>query len=100
MNRLILISLFSILTVQIMAQEKIVQTAGREQLTNDKLGIEGFKFSPDGKKVILIKELPYHGSIKENPSDLPLATGRLVTDLNYQQCLLPYIPYHQSGYHI
>ena len=32
MNRLILISVFSILTVQIMAQEKIVQTAGREQL--------------------------------------------------------------------
>ena len=56
----------------------------RKQLTNDKLGIEGFKFSPDGKKVILIKELPYHGTIKENPSDLPLATGRLVTDMNYR----------------
>lgn len=56
----------------------------RKQMTNDKLGIEGFKFSPDGKKVILIKELPYHGTIKENPSDLPLATGRLVTDMNYR----------------
>ena len=56
----------------------------RKQLTNDKLGIEGFKFSPDGKKVILIKELPYHGTIKENPSDLPLATGRLVTDMIYR----------------
>ena len=57
---------------------------GRKQLTNDKLGIQGFRFSPDGKKVILIKELPYHGTIKENPSDLPLATGRLVTDMNYR----------------
>ena len=57
---------------------------GRKQLTNDKLGIQAFRFSPDGKKVILIKELPYHGTIKENPSDLPLATGRLVTDMNYR----------------
>lgn len=56
----------------------------RKQLTHDKAGIEGFRFSPDGKKVILIKELPYHGTIKENPSDLPLATGRLVTDMNYR----------------
>ena len=56
----------------------------RKQLTHDKAGIEGFRFSPDGKKIILIKELPYHGTIKENPSDLPLATGRLVTDMNYR----------------
>ena len=32
MNRIILISLFSILAIQVMAQEKIVQTAGRTQL--------------------------------------------------------------------
>ena len=32
MNRIILISLFSILTFQVIAQEKIVQTAGRTQL--------------------------------------------------------------------
>ena len=56
----------------------------RKQLTNDELGIQGFRFSPDGKKVILIKELPYHGTIQKNPSDLPLATGRLVTDMNYR----------------
>jgi len=56
----------------------------RKQLTQDKKGIEGFKFSPDGKKVILIKELPYNGTIQKNPSDLPLATGRLVTDMNYR----------------
>ena len=56
----------------------------RKQLTKSETEIEGYKFSPDGKKVILIKSLPYHESIKENPSDLPLATGRLVTDLNYR----------------
>ena len=57
---------------------------GRKQLTHDEAGIEGFKFSPDGKKIILIKELPYYGTIQKNPSDLPLATGRLVTDMNYR----------------
>ena len=56
----------------------------RRQLTKSDIDIEGFKFSPDGKKVILIKSLPYHESIKKSPEDLPLATGRLVTDLNYR----------------
>lgn len=56
----------------------------RRQLTKSDIEIEGFKFSPDGKKVILIKSLPYHESIKKNPDDLPLATGRVVTDLNYR----------------
>jgi len=32
MNKFITIALFSILTLNVMAQEKIVQTAGREQL--------------------------------------------------------------------
>ena len=57
---------------------------GRRQLTNDKTDIEGFKFSPDGRHVLLIKSLPYHGTIKANPTDLPKATGRLVTDMNYR----------------
>ena len=56
----------------------------RRQLTKSDIDIEGFKFSPDEKKVILIKSLPYHESIKKNPDDLPLATGRVVTDLNYR----------------
>lgn len=56
----------------------------RKKLTNSKVDIEGFKFSPDGKKVILIKQIPFHESIKQNPKDLPKASGRLVTDLNYR----------------
>ncbi len=56
----------------------------RRQMTHEATDIEGFKFSPDGKHVILIKSLPYHGTIKENPSDLPKATGRLATDMNYR----------------
>ena len=56
----------------------------RTQLTKSATPIEGFKFSPDGTKVILIKSIPYNDIIKKNPADLPLATGRLVTDLNYR----------------
>ena len=58
--------------------------SGRKQLTHDKTGIDGFMFSPDETKVILIKQIPYHGIIKKNPSDLPKATGRLITDMNYR----------------
>ncbi len=56
----------------------------RKKLSNSEKEIEGYKFSPDEKRVILIKSLPYHESIKKNPDDLPLATGRIVTDLNYR----------------
>ncbi|MCD8295954.1 MAG: S9 family peptidase [Prevotella sp.] len=58
--------------------------SGKVQVTKDKTDIDGFLFSPDGNHVILIKQLPYHESIKENPSDLPKASGRLVTDMNYR----------------
>ena len=58
--------------------------SGRTQLTKDATAIEGFKFSPDGSRVLLIKSLPYHGTIKKNPDDLPMASGRLVTDMNYR----------------
>ncbi|MBM6993318.1 MAG: S9 family peptidase [Prevotella sp.] len=58
--------------------------SARTQLTNSKIDIEGFRFSPDGKHVVLIKSLDYHESIAKNPDDLPKATGRLVTDLNYR----------------
>lgn len=57
---------------------------GRVKLTDSKIDIEGFRFSPDGKRVLLIKSIDYHGSIQKNPDDLPKATGRLVTDLNYR----------------
>ena len=58
--------------------------SNRKQLTKSDGKIEGFKFSPDRQKVILLKSIPFHESIQENPSDLPKATGRLVTDLMYR----------------
>ena len=56
----------------------------RVKLTNSKDDIEGFSFSPDGKNVVLIKSIPYHGTIKKNPDDLTKATGLLITDMNYR----------------
>ena len=58
--------------------------SNRVKLTTSKTDIEGFSFSPDGKYVILIKSIPYHGTIKKNPEDLPKATGCLITDMNYR----------------
>ena len=56
----------------------------RQQATNTDGAVEGFKFSPDLSKVIILKSKPFHKIIKENPSDLPKATGRLVSDLMYR----------------
>ena len=58
--------------------------SNRKQLTKDDDGIEGFKFSPDGKQVIIVKSLPFHEIIQKNPDDLPKATGRKITDLMYR----------------
>ena len=56
----------------------------RKKLSSSDIEIEGFRFSPDRKKVLLIKSIPYYGAIKKNPSDLPKASGRLITDMNYR----------------
>ena len=56
----------------------------RKQISNTSKDIEGFKFSPDGSKVILLHSIDFHEVIKKNPDDLPKATGRLVTDLMYR----------------
>ena len=56
----------------------------QKQLTHTEGEVNDFLFSPDQKKIILIKQVPFHDIIKENPSDLPKATGRLVTDLMYR----------------
>ncbi len=56
----------------------------RKQLTKSDIDIEGYSFSPDGKKIIMLKSLPYYGAIAKKPADLPKATGRLVNDLNYR----------------
>ena len=56
----------------------------RKQLSKTDGQVEGFKFSPDRQKVIIIKSMPFHEVIQKNPDDLPKATGRRVTDLMYR----------------
>lgn len=56
----------------------------RKQLSKSDGKIEGYSFSPDGNKVILLKSIPFNEIIQKNPDDLPKATGRLITDLMYR----------------
>ena len=56
----------------------------RRQLSKSGGAIEGFKFSPDGKQVILIKSLPFNKVIEKRHADLPKSTGRVVNDLMYR----------------
>ena len=56
----------------------------RKQLTKTDGAVEGFLFSPDQKKVILIKSIPFHDIIQERPADLPKSTGRVITDVMYR----------------
>ena len=56
----------------------------RKQISNTEKDIEGFKFAPDGSKVILLHSIEFNEIIKKNPDDLPKATGRRVTDLMYR----------------
>ena len=56
----------------------------RKQLSETDGKVEGFKFSPDRQKVIILKSIPFNEVIQKNPDDLPKATGRRVTDLMYR----------------
>ncbi|MCR4918446.1 MAG: S9 family peptidase [Prevotella sp.] len=58
--------------------------SSRRQLSHTEKDIEGYAFSPDGTKVLLLHSLPFHDIIQKNPDDLPKATGRRITDLMYR----------------
>ena len=57
---------------------------GRQQMSNEADDVAEFLFSPDEKRIILIKEVPTTTSIAKNPDDLPKATGMVVNDLMYK----------------
>ena len=56
----------------------------RKQLSETEGKVEGFMFSPDRKKVILLQSIDFTEVIKEKPADLSKTTGRVVTDLMYR----------------
>lgn len=46
--------------------------------------IEGYRFSPDEKKIVLIRQVPSNSSIEAKEKDLPKATGLVINDMNYK----------------
>lgn len=58
--------------------------SGRRPLTACEKDVEGYKFSPDGKQVILVHSVDTYTSIEKKYDDLPLASGMVITDLNYK----------------
>lgn len=58
--------------------------SNRRQLSFCKDGVGGFKFSPDGKQVVLVREVQTTRSIDAAYEDLPLSSGMVITDLNYK----------------
>lgn len=58
--------------------------SGRKCVSSLENGVEGFKFSPDSKKVVLVSSVKYSREAKDVYSDLPEATGRIIDDLMYK----------------
>lgn len=56
----------------------------RRCLSNVEAGIEGFVFSPDQSKVLIISTLKSNTEAVDIYSDLPKATGRVIDDLMYK----------------
>ena len=56
----------------------------RKQISHESCDVLGYLFSPDAKKVILIKAIPYTGSIQANDADLTKSSGMVINDLMYK----------------
>ena len=58
--------------------------SNKKQLSNLDGGVEDFRFSPDGKKVILISPIKVVQTTEEKHPDLPKTTGKVIDDLMYK----------------
>jgi dipeptidyl aminopeptidase/acylaminoacyl peptidase len=56
----------------------------RKQISQVEGGIGGFIYSPDGKSVIYTKEVYLDKTAKDMYPDLPLTSGKIMTDLMYR----------------
>lgn len=56
----------------------------RRQLTDTEKSLEGYSFSPDEKQLILVMTVKNGPTTADKHPDLPLATGRVITDLMYK----------------
>lgn len=55
-----------------------------KQVSHEECDVNDFLFSPNEKRVILIKEVDQNHSIQKNDADLPLASGMVINDLMYK----------------
>ena len=59
--------------------------SGRKVIASYENGdIEGYSFSPDGKKLLFVAQVKYGQTTADIYPDLPKATGRVITDLMYK----------------
>ena len=58
--------------------------SGRKQITSDEKGVNGFLFSPDEKKVVMIQNVKYARTAADVYPDLPKANARIIDDMMYK----------------
>lgn len=56
----------------------------KKQITDIEGGIEGFRFSPDGKQIAFVHQIKYGKTTKDLYPDLDKATGRVINQLMYK----------------
>ncbi|MCH5248171.1 MAG: S9 family peptidase [Muribaculaceae bacterium] len=56
----------------------------RVQLSNVEQGVEGFKISPDGQKIVMIATIKFNRTAQDVYPDLPKANARIIDDLMYK----------------
>ena len=63
-----------------------IDGSNRQQVntTKDDEDIDEFLLSPDGKKIILIRQIDSYSSIQKNPEELSKSTGMVINDMMYK----------------
>ncbi len=56
----------------------------RKCISNIENGVDGFKFSPDQKKIVIISQLKYERKASDVYPDLEKSTGRIIDDMMYK----------------
>ncbi|MEX0982884.1 MAG: S9 family peptidase [Bacteroidales bacterium] len=64
--------------------EMDINGAGKRQVSEVEGGIGGFEYSPDGSKVLYLKEVKYRKTSAEKYPDLPRANIRIIDELMYR----------------
>lgn len=58
--------------------------SNKTQVTNIDGGVDNFKYSPDGKRIMFTKDVKILQSVQDIYPDLPLADGKVITNLLYR----------------